>query len=122
MDQAVLVSQAQALTSYLDETRVKPRAVMWIHYPDTDTWKLWIVPSASVTDKHEFYRVVAETITKNGLQGLDVGTTEYVDANHPAMKGMGKFLRMTGVGSARFSGNRFNDFYLPDGIVIRMAL
>ncbi|MDR7035259.1 hypothetical protein [Mesorhizobium sp. BE184] len=124
MDQTVLVSQGQALTARLDETKIKPRAVMWVHQPDTDTWRLWICPNKEVDDKREFYRLVAETISKHSheLSGLDVGTTEYVAAGHPAMVGMGRFLKMPGIGSAHFSGNRFNNFYLPDGIVIRMDL
>ena len=124
MDQAVLVSQAQALVRRLDETKVQPRAVMWVHQEDTDTWRLWIVPSSSVTDKREFYRIVAATISAHAdeMAGLDVGSTEYVADDHPGMKGMGRFLRMPGVGSVRFSGNRFDDFYMPDGIVIRMDI
>ena len=124
MDKALLVSQGQALTARLDETKAKPRAVMWVHHPDTDAWRLWITPDKAISDKREFYRLVAETITKNPteLAGLDVGATEYVTADHPAMKGMGRFLKMPGLGSAHFSGNRFNGFFLPDGIVIRMDL
>lgn len=56
------------------------------------------------------------------MSGLDLGTTEHVSADHLAMVGLGRFLKMPGIGSAHFSGNRFNDFYLPDSIVIRMDL
>ena len=124
MDTAVLVSQAQALALRLDQTKIKPRAVMWVHQPDTGTWRLWITPDPSVSDKREFYRVVAETISRHPqeLAGLDVGTTEYISAEHPAIKGMGRFINMPGIGSAQFTGNRFNGFFLPDGIVIRMDL
>jgi hypothetical protein len=124
MDTSVLVNQAQVLTKLLDDTIVRPQAVMWVHHQDTDTWKLWIVPSSDVIDKREFYRIVAQTISDAGgrLQGLDVGMTEFVSDTHPAMQGMSNFLRLEGVGGATFTGNRFNDFYLPDGIVIRMAL
>ncbi|WP_256750309.1 hypothetical protein [Mesorhizobium sp. Mes31] len=124
MDQTVLVNQAQALTRRLDATKARPRAVMWVHQPDTDTWRLWIVPDKAISDKREFYRIVAETITKNypEMHGLDVGATEFIKADHPAIKGMGRALKMPGIGVAQFSGNRFNGYYLPDGIVIRMDL
>ncbi|MEF2552158.1 hypothetical protein VQ042_12410 [Aurantimonas sp. A2-1-M11] len=97
---------------------------MWVHQEDTDTWRLWIVPSSVVADKREFYRIVAETISRHNdeMQGLDVGSTEYVDVSHPGMKGMANFLHLPGLGNARFSGNRFNGFYMPDGIVIRMDI
>lgn len=124
MDQAILVEQAQALVKRLDATRASPRAAMWVHQQDSDTYRLWIVPPAAITDKREFYRIVAETISVHSpeMKGLDVGTTEFVSADHPAMVGMAGFIRMNGIGSATFKANRFNGFFLPDGILIRMAL
>lgn len=124
MDTSVLVKQAQALTRRLDATPVRPRAVMWVHSEDADVWRLWIVPAAPLADKRDFYRQVAETISKHWdeMAGLDVGSVEHVNADHPAMRGMGRFIQLAGTGSASFSGNRFNDYYLPEGIVIRMDL
>ncbi|MDO8359248.1 MAG: hypothetical protein Q7T08_04320 [Devosia sp.] len=124
MDTSVLVSQAQELTRKLDGTPIRPRAVMWVHSEDADTWRLWIVPAPQIKDKRDFYRQVAETISRNAetVSGLDVGSVEFVSDDHPAMKGMGRFLNLPGIGNATFSGNRFNDFYLPEGIVIRMDL
>lgn len=75
-------------------------------------------------DERDFYRQVARTISDNAdkLPGLDVGLIEFVRPDHPAMRGMDNFLHMPGIGSASFSGNRFNGYYLPEGIVIRMNL
>ncbi len=124
MDQDILVSQAQILTRYLDQTRLKPKAVMWVYSEDTNTWRLWIVADAAVSDKREFYRIIAEVISAHSdkLHGLDISSIEGVSPDHPAMKGMRSFLKMPGLGSARFTGNRFNGFYLPDGVVVRMDL
>lgn len=124
MDTSVLVSQAQALTKELDKTAIAPQAVMWIRSEDTENWRLWIVPAYKVKDERDFYRQLARTLTDNSdkLSGLDVGMVEYVRPDHPAMRGMGQFLHMPGVGSVVFNGNRFNDYYLPEGIVIRMNL
>jgi hypothetical protein len=124
MDTAVLVTQAQELTRKLDATKAHPRAVMWVHSPDTDSWRLWIVPDSAVSDQRDFYRIAAETITRNAanLNGLDVSSVEYVSDDHPAMRGMGRFLRLPGIGSTTFTGNLFNGYYLPDGIAIRMNL
>jgi hypothetical protein len=41
---------------------------------------------------------------------------------HPAIKGLGKFIKAPGFGSAYFSGNRFNGFYLPNEIILRIDL
>lgn len=120
MDQTLLVSEGQRLIELLDRTRARPRAAMWVHHPDSGAWKLWIVPDEEVQDKREFYRIVAEVIAQNPNFGLDVSSTEFVRADHPAIRGMQKVLRMPGIGSAYFTGNTFNGYYLPEGVVLRM--
>lgn len=123
MDKTVLVSQAQALTEILDKTSIMPKAVMWVHFNDTDMWKLWIVPSQPM-QKPEFYRVMAEAISGNRdqLHGIDIGSTEMIPENHPAMAGMNGMIRVEGISDVEFRGNRFNGYYLPDGLIIRMTL
>lgn len=122
MDHDILVKQAQKLTLFLDETIVEPKAVMLVISQETDNWRLWIVPSKDTINKQEFYRIVAETITKNGISEIDVGSIELAKSTNPAMIGMNGFLRMPGIGSAQFSNNTYNGVLLPDGIVIRMEL
>jgi hypothetical protein len=124
MDQNILVSSGHALVKALDDAGIAPRVAMWVHNTDTDTWKLWIVPPAGFRDKHEFYRRIAEIVSKNHavLGGIGASDTEMVLETHPAMKGLRQFIRMPGLGSAYFSGNRFNGYYLPDGIILRSDL
>ena len=124
MDTNTLVKEGQCLVRHLDEGKVKPRGAVWVYSSDTELWRLWIVPSAQVTDKHEFYRLVSETISKYRAEmpTLDVGSVELKAADHPVVQGLGKFLRMEGIGAATFSNNRFNGFFLPDGVVLRMAV
>lgn len=122
MDHDILVKQAQELTCLLDETIVKPKAVMLVVSQETGNWRLWIVPSKDTINKQEFYRIVAETISTNGISDIDVGSVELAKSTNPAMIGMSGFLRMSGTGSAQFSNNTFNGVLLPDGIVIRMEL
>lgn len=123
MDQTLLVTKGQRLVALLDKTAAKPRAAMWVHYPDSDTWKLWIVPHEEVRDKREFYLIVADVISRDKeLEGLDVSATEFVREDHPAMRGMQKVLRMPGLGSAHFTANSLDGYYLPDGIVLRMDI
>ena len=124
MDQNTLVSAGQALVKALDATGLIPRLAMWVHATDTDTWRLWIVPPAGLTDKREFYRRVSEVVSKNrdDLGGIDAGDTEMVPDSHPAMEGLRGFIKMAGLGNIYFSGNKFNDYYLPDGIILRNVL
>jgi hypothetical protein len=126
MDQNVLVSSGQALIKALDNAGLQVRVAMWVHNTDADTWKLWIVPPAKFEqkDKLAFYRQISEIVSKNRtvLGGIDASDTEMVLDSHPAMKGLGRFLKMPGLGNAYFSGNRFNGFYLPDGIILRSDL
>lgn len=124
MDKDILVREGQNLIRYLDQSKVKPRGVMWVHSSDLDTWRLWIVPSTELTDKSEFYRLVSEAISqhRDEMPGLDIGDIELKKPDHPAIVGLKGFLRMDGLGSAYFSNNRLNGYFLPDGVVLRMAL
>jgi hypothetical protein len=124
MDQDLLVTSGQELIKLLDAKGTKPRAALWVYNPDNDIWRLWIVPPANIADKNQFYQLMADVISKNRdqLHGLDISATEFVKDNHPAILGMNRFMRMEGIGSAHVSNNQFNGFYLPDGIVLRMAV
>ena len=124
MDQNTLVSAGHLLVKALDETDLKPRLAMWVHATDTDIWRLLIVPPVGLTNKRKFYRCVSEVVTKNrdNLGGIDAGDTEMVPDSHPAMEGLRGFIKMAGLGNIYFSGNKFNDYYLPDGIILRNVL
>lgn len=124
MDQEILVKSGHALVKAMDSAGIPPRIAMWVHSTDTDSWKLWIVPPPSLTDKREFYRRIAELISKNQteLAGIEVSATELVDSSHPAMRGIGVFIRAPGLVTVQFLGNRFGSYYLPDGIILRSNL
>lgn len=122
MDKNLLVSSGHALIDALDRSGQPPRIAMWVHNTDMDTWKLWIVPDKSITDKREFYRRVAEIISKNrpAFGGIDASDTEMVLDSHPAMRGLARFIKVPGMSAVAFSGNTFNGFYLPDGLILRV--
>jgi hypothetical protein len=124
MDKNVLVSEGQNLVRWLDKGKLKPRGAVWVYSSDTDSWRLWIIPSKEIIDKIEFYRLVAETITahREDMQSLDVGIVEMKLDNDPAVRGLSQLLRMEGLGSAHFQNNRFNGTFLPDGVILRMAV
>jgi hypothetical protein len=124
MDTDILVKEGQRLLNYLDEGKTKPRGAMWVYSSDSDTWKLWIVPAQEVTDKLEFYRLVAQTMTRHRteLPSLDVGLVEFKRSDDPAVHGLGRLLHMEGTGAATIANNSFNGYLLPDGVVLRMAV
>jgi hypothetical protein len=124
MDQSTLVSSGHALVAAMDAAGFGPRLAMWVHNTDTDTWKLWLVPPVGKEDKAEFYKNIVQVISNRRaeLGDIDAGDTEMVLDTHPAIQGMRQFLRLPGLGSSHFSGNRFGGFYLPDGIVLRSDL
>ena len=124
MDQNTLVSSGHALVTALDADGFSPRLAMWVHNKDVDTWKLWLVPPAGHKDKLDFYRRVANIVTKNpaALGGLSASDTEMILESHPAAIGLGKFSRMPGLGSVSFTANVFNGYLLPDGIILRSNL
>ena len=122
MDQNILVTCGHALILALDNDGVPPRAAMWVHSTDTDTWKLWIVPHPSITDRHEFYRRVAEIITKNRdtFGDINASDTEMISETHPAMPGLRRLIKAPGIGSITSSGNVVDGYYLPEGIILRV--
>ena len=79
---------------------------------------------ADLKDKLAFYRRISEIVSKNRtvLCGIDASDTEMVLDSHPAMKGLGRLFKMPDLGNVYFSGNSFNGYYLPDGIVLRSDL
>ena len=123
MDQSALVSSGQKLVRLMDQAGIVPRAAMWMHNIDTDTWRLWVVPPPHLTDKRDFYRRIAEMISgdRAGFQNLEIGDVEMVSEAHPAIMGLTRMFRVEGLSSVHVSNNKFNDFYMPDGIILRMA-
>ena len=121
MDQSALVTSAHALMRELDAAGLPPQIAMWVHSSDTDTWKLWIVPPGSIKDKQDFYRQVAQIIAKHRAEigSLSASDVEMMKITHPAMMGLSQMMRVEGLSSISFSGNRFNGYYLPEGIVLR---
>jgi len=124
MDQTFLVKAGKALVQTLTSAGFPPRAAVWVYKPELDMWKLWIVPHPSLTDKREFYRRIATSISENPTEmaDLDAGDVEMVSADHPAIEGLSKMFRVVGAIHVRISDNVLNGFYLPDGIVLHLNL
>jgi len=118
------VKNGQTLVKLMSEAGVPPRAALWVHTPDTDIWRLWIVPHKTINDKREFYLSLSQLIAKHpkDLESFDASDAELVSADHPAIKGLSKLMRVEGINSVHMSNNLLDGYYLPDGIVIRLAL
>lgn len=121
MDQGILVTSGHILVRALDAAGIPPSAAVWVHNTDTDTWKLWLVPHESIKDQREFYRRLVEVVAehRDELGGIDAADAQMVKDTHPAIEGLRKLMKMTGLGAAHLSNNLFNGYYLPDGIVLR---
>ena len=124
MDQGLLVKSGHVLVKALDAQNLPPRAAVWVHNTDTDTWKLWLVPDPALKDQRAFYRTLSAIVSKNRdqLGDIDASDVELVADDHPAINGLKAFIKMPGLGDAHLSNNRLNGFFLPDGIVLRMNL
>jgi hypothetical protein len=124
MDPSTLVASGQALIKALDDSGFRPRLAMWVHNPEADTWRLWIVPPSGQSDKRSFYARVSEAISdKRSVFGtMDAADVQMIPDTHPAVRGLANFIKIPDLGNAMFSGNRFNGFYLPDGIILRSDL
>jgi hypothetical protein len=120
MDQDLLVASGHRLIDLLTEDRIPPRAVLWVHNPDTDTWRLWIVPHPSVRDKKEFYRRLAVLVSGNrsSLHGLDGSDVEMIAEHHPAVTALKSILTVEVASSVHIDHNMLGGFYIPEGIIL----
>lgn len=96
---------------------------MWVYNSEVNSWKLWIVPAGEVS-KSEFFLKLSEIISahRDELPGFDISEVEFKSDNHPAISGLKRIMRLEGIGRAHLSNNQFNGFFLPDGILMRMAI
>lgn len=124
MDKTALVEQSKRLVVLLDEAGFPPRGAVVIYDRERDNWRLWIVPAKTLVDKHEFYRQVSTLLVEHEAEfpTLDVGNVDLRFPEHSAIVGLSRFIRAAGINHMELSDNVFNGFYLPDCIVIRMAL
>lgn len=116
------MKEAQALTRALDGTKIAPKAVMITISSETNTWKVWIVPSTDEINKPEFYRIISEIITQSNLKNIDSLSVELRPSTNLSVIGISKIVHLKGVGSVNVSKNTYKGALLPDGIVIRMAV
>lgn len=124
MDSTALVDEAHQLIRLMDEAGCPPKGAMLVRNPETDSWRLWIIPPDNLLDKRDFYGKVATLIVdrQDDFSLLDAGNVDLRSADHPAIQGLSRFIRADGLNSIHLSGNSFNGFYLPEGILLRMAL
>jgi hypothetical protein len=118
------VRAAQALVQLLDEAGLPPRAALWTYTSDSDSWRLWVVPPTELKDKREFYLRLADVFAAHASEvaGLDMGEVQFIEAKHPVIQGLGRIFHAEGNGEIRFTNNMLNGYFLPDAIIIRMAV
>lgn len=116
------IEASQRLLALLDRGPLRPRAAVWVYGSDTGRWKLWIVPDAQFSDKHAFYRRMADALAELDEPDLAISDVSFTAADHPAIRGLSRILRVEGVSNVRFTSNMLNGYYLPDAIVIRIAV
>lgn len=124
MDQEILVKAGRLIVKELQDEGVSPRAALWVHATDTDTWKLWIIPHKSLTDKREFYRRLAKIVAKHRpeLGGVDAADVEIITDQHPAIRGMRGAFKVIGRGVVTVRNSLFNGYYLAEAIILQMDL
>jgi hypothetical protein len=126
MDQEVLVKAGHLIIKTLGDEGALPRAALWVHATDTDTWKLWILPHSSLTDKREFYRRIASIVSKHRpeLDGVDAADVEMVTDKHPAIEGMrrARAFKATGQSVINVKNSLVNGYYLAEAIILQMDL
>ena len=124
MDQDILVKAGHVIVKSLADEGGLPRAALWVHETDADTWKLWILPHSSLTNQREFYRRIVSIVSKHRpeLDGVDAADVEMVTDKHPAIEGMrhaGAF-NATGQSVINVKNYLVNGYYLAEAIILQM--
>lgn len=126
MDQDVLVKAGHLIVKALGDEGALPRAALWVHATDTDTWKFWILPHSSLQDKRDFYRRVALIVSKHRpeLGGVDAADVEMITDKNPVIDGMrrARAFRVTGQSTISVKNSSFNGYYLAEAIILQMDL
>lgn len=122
MDQYLLVEAGTNLVEALERNGVRLKAAVWVHLADDADWRLWLVPAAKV-ERRAFYRRVAEVIAAGeaDFHGLSASDTQMIDEHHPAIVALRAHGQVNGHTPARLATTMLNGFYLPEGIVLRIA-
>jgi hypothetical protein len=126
MDQEILVKAGHQIVSELEKEGAIPRAAIWVHATDTDTWKLWILPHQSIKDTREFYRRLSTIVTghRTELAGVDAADVELISDSNPIIKAMrdSRAFHVTGQSVIHVKNSTFNGFYLAEAIILQMTL
>lgn len=124
MDQKILVSAGHLIIKELGTAGINPRAAIWVHATDTDTWKLLVVPPKKKPplDQREFYRKLATIVAKHRpeLGGVDAADVEMITDQHPLIKGLRGAYNVTGGGTISIQSSVINGYYLAEAILLRM--
>jgi hypothetical protein len=126
VDQEILVKAGHTIVKALDNEGAAPRAALWVHATDTDTWKFWILPHTGMEDKRDFYRRLAMIVSKNrdSLGGIDAADVELITDEHPVIKSLreSRAFRITGLSGVLVQSSTFNGYYLAEALILRMIL
>lgn len=124
MDTTALVNEAKLLVQLLDDAGHPPKGAMLVENAETNIWRLWIVPPESLSDKLEFFALISSLIIRNqeSFSLIDSGDVDFRPSSQFVVQALSKVIRIDGMGVAHFSGNAYNGFPLPNGIILRMSL
>lgn len=117
------IEASRALVTLLESAGFPLKAALWVYQSDAGRWRFVVCPTEKRNDVTSFYRDFAKVITKaNGQEAiLPLDRVDIVDDKSPLVAGLGKVLRIEGLGNVRFTNNRINGVFLEDALIFRLA-
>jgi len=125
------IDGARRFIRLMDEAGAAPKAVLWVYNPDSDNWRLWVVPSRipgvetgpQGPNLLQFYGFVAPLVVQHrrDLGGLDPGDIHMVESGHPAVVALSRFVDTSGETPVRMSNNMLDGYFLPDAVILRLT-
>lgn len=88
--------------------------------------QILILPNETLKDKREFYRRVAEIVSKHRpeLGGIDAADVEMITDKHPVIQAMRKSraFKITGRSAVGVKSSVFNGYYLSEALILLMDI
>jgi hypothetical protein len=127
MDTSALVREGKRLIELMDGAGLSPKAAILVPDSETGTWRIWVVPPKEEylkISQFNYHGKISSTIVDHQDQFslLTGGDVDLRSAEHPAIRALAVVVRLDGIGDVHLRAIAINGFFVPDCIVLRMAL
>jgi hypothetical protein len=126
-DEGLVAERAREIDAFaqeLESSDLNPRVIVYYRFPDTEDWKLLVVPRESRFSEHEVYRHIAELLSSSRAKypSLDVSDIRLVRDNDPLVQALSQVAHIDGLSRLTVQKSLIDDVYISEAVIYRLAL